>query len=224
VSYIAANAFVDALAHLRRETERCGLSINWGAISGVGIQTRAPELAQRLADRGMQSLTQFELTEVLVRLLSGAHRQVGVVKLDLRSWAASFPNLLDSPYWAELLDSRDRERGDSASGLGRLRGLLASPAEERQQLLEQFLKEQLGEVLRLKLPLIDPQLPFVQFGFDSLMAVELRNRLDAELRVIVPIGYLLKDVNLTQLTTYVFERLPDSAAGVEQEEIEEGDV
>ncbi len=224
VSYVAANAFVDALAHLRRETERCGLSINWGAISGVGIQTRAPELAQRLADRGMQSLTQFELTEVLVRLLSGAHRQVGVVKLDLRSWAASFPNLLDSPYWAELLDSRDRERGDSASGLGRLRGLLASPAEERQQLLEQFLKEQLGEVLRLKLPLIDPQLPFVQFGFDSLMAVELRNRLDAELRVIVPIGYLLKDVNLTQLTTYVFERLPDSAAGVEQEEIEEGDV
>ena len=225
-SYVAANAFVDALAQYRRRAGRCGLSINWGAFAGAGMGAQRPARLQQLADAGMQSLTTEEGNHVLFRLLSGSHIQVGVIKLDLRQWLAANPALADSPYWSDLVNQHGRGlRAEQTPKMEWLAMLLAAEPEEQTQLLTQYLIEQLGHVLRLPAAKVEPELPLLQLGLDSLMAVEMRNRVNADLRVRVPIQYFLTGASATRLVSYVREQLLRATAAAEDsEEIEEGAV
>lgn len=223
-NYIAANAFLDALAHHRRLRGLPGLSINWGAFSEAGVGVKMPALLQRFAARGMQSLTPKEGNEALLRLIKGSHAQVGVIKLNLPQWCGANRSLLSSPYWSELLH-RDHQY-PTEEALARTRWLdeiLSVPVAARSQLLEQRLKDELSRILRLPGQQIDLNMPFLQQGLDSLMAVELRNRIIAELSIMVAIPFFLGDMNLGRLGPHLLAQLSDAMVSIESaEEIEEG--
>ncbi len=223
-NYIAANAFLDALAHHRRLRGLPGLSINWGAFSGAGVGVKMPALLQRFAERGMQSLTPTEGNQALVRLIKGSHVQVGVIKLNLPQWCEANRSLLSSPYWSELLH-RDRQH-PAEEALARTRWLddvLSAPAAARPGLLEQRLKDELSRILRLPEQQIELHLPFLQLGLDSLMAVELRNRIIAELSITIAIPFFLGDMSLGRLGPHLLAQISDAAVSREAaEEIAEG--
>ncbi|MEW6491282.1 MAG: beta-ketoacyl synthase N-terminal-like domain-containing protein [Cyanobacteriota bacterium] len=65
--------------------------------------------------------------------------------------------------------------------------ILAATPKEREPLLESGLRELFSRVLGFPAGKIDPQQPLYRLGLDSLMAVELRNRLEANLGVVVPL-------------------------------------
>lgn len=225
-NYVVANHFVDALAHYRRLAGRCGLSINWGGFSQAGLIARRPGVAESFASRGMHSLSLADGNYILFRLLAGSHTQVGVTKLNLRQWISSNPDLADAPYWSELANRSSRsQKMVLAPKIGWLAELLEAKVDEQQQILARHFTELLGYVLRLPVAKIAPETPFAQFGFDSLMAVEMRNRINADLRVSVPIHYFLTGASIARLVGYVQEQLPLAAAEAEDlEEIEEGAV
>ena len=67
----------------------------------------------------------------------------------------------------------------------------AAPAGEHKSLLETYLREQAARVLRVNAADIPASSPLSQLGLDSLMTVELMNRIEADLRININTGGLL---------------------------------
>lgn len=84
--------------------------------------------------------------------------------------------------------------------------LFAEPV-ERQQLLESCITEQLARVLRTPVSKLDIAQPLINMGLDSLMAVELSNRLKSERGVDVPTMKILQGLSISQLVELVLEQL-----------------
>lgn len=186
-SYGASNTFVDALAHHRRAIGLPGLSISWGPWTSVGLGAAQSNRGERVNFRGVSSITPEEGVETFGRLLGAPVAHVGVARLDLRQYRQFYPKIAGSPLLAELAQA-DRSSTESSNKAKKLLAeLRAATANERRERLEALVREQIIETLRLDPSRITIETPLSTLGFDSLMAVELRNRLEAFLGVDLPV-------------------------------------
>jgi myxalamid-type polyketide synthase MxaE and MxaD len=89
--------------------------------------------------------------------------------------------------------------------------LLAAAGAERRKLLDDYLRVQTARVLQLSAADLDFRQPLNRMGIDSLMAVELRNILESELGVGVPLVTLLEGSSLADLSKSLLAELPAAA-------------
>jgi acyl carrier protein len=220
-NYAAANAFLDALAHHRRARGLPALSIDWGAFSGVGLAAAQENRGARLASRGMRSLTPDEGISVLERLLNRDNTQIGVIPLDVRQWvgfnqAAASSRML-SRLMAEQRAGAGRPTGDQAL----LERLAAAPPGARAKLLQAALREHASKVLRIPEGKLEVDAPLTSLGMDSLMGLELRNRIEAMLGITMPATLLWTYPTLVALSEHLAvalgrEREKPNASAVNQ--------
>jgi acyl transferase domain-containing protein len=167
-NYAAANTYLDALAAHRRASGRPAVSIAWGLWDGDGLGDALGEAdRRRMARRGitpMPAATGLALFDLAMTADAAA-----VVAATLAPVAAEPPRLLrgavrtavrsvPSASWRQSLAGRDEH--------------------ERYALALTLVRETIGEVLSLRGP-VDPERGLMDQGFDSLTALELRERLSA---------------------------------------------
>ncbi|HEY0093934.1 MAG TPA: SDR family NAD(P)-dependent oxidoreductase, partial [Archangium sp.] len=203
-NYAAANAAMDALAHYRRQQGLAALSINWGPFSEVGLAVASANRGERLASQGMASFTPRQGEVLLERLLAEGAVHVGAVALDVRQWLEFFPSAASLRVWDELAAERHGgERGRS----GFLMDLRRANAAERTGLLEGYLRDRLAQVLRIDPSRVGRHEPFRGLGLDSLMSLELRNRIEAVLDLKLSVTLLWAHSTLAALAAYLLEQL-----------------
>ncbi|MBL8975146.1 MAG: SDR family NAD(P)-dependent oxidoreductase, partial [Myxococcales bacterium] len=205
-NYAAANAFMDALAEERRRQGRVARAIAWGPFSGVGLAAAASDRGERLATRGLGSLTPARGEALLPRLLGPAGpAHLGVLDLDVRRWLESNPGAAAQPFWSEL---RRDGPGSPAAPTGRAREQIAALAPAgRLAALERLLAETLARVLRLPAASIERDRPLGGLGVDSLMSLEIRNRLEAALGLKLSATLLFTYPDLASLAAYLLPQL-----------------
>jgi myxalamid-type polyketide synthase MxaE and MxaD len=192
-NYAAANAFLDALAHHRRAQGQTALSINWGAWSGLGFADTlgGKRLAARLALLGIESIEPGQALEVLGRLIRQGATQVVAVPVDWQRYKQFYPAGTESSLLCEVA----RQEADNSAQLHhrdeKRSMLLTAEPSERRELLQAYLTELVARVLGLSASRVDIQQPLSNLGLDSLMAVELKNRIAFDLGVNVPMVTLL---------------------------------
>jgi len=196
-NYAAANGFLDALAHHRRASGQPALAINWGPWAEVGMAAEDARRGQRLAVRGIGSIPPEQGLEVLEWLLRGNASQVGVLPIQ---WAQLFqvlPQTRTSPLLSSLArEVQESEVVDDDEVAVRRRALRESlravaPAELSAR-LESLIAEQVAGVVGLTASRLDIHAPLNTLGIDSLLAVELKNRVENELGVVIPAVKLLE--------------------------------
>ena len=214
-NYAAANAFLDALAHHRRAQGQPALSINWGAWSGLGFADTpgGKRLAARLAFLGIKSIAPGQALEVLERLLRQGATQVAAVPVDWGRYRQFYPAGTESPLLSELArEEADNSPQADLPGEKRSALLAAEPA-ERRQLLQSYLTELVARVLGLSASKLDVQQPLSNLGLDSLMAVELKNRIAVDLGVNVPMVTFLSGPSVEQATPQLLQLLTSELPG-----------
>ncbi|XXS68128.1 SDR family NAD(P)-dependent oxidoreductase [Sorangium sp. So ce131] len=179
-SYAAANVFLDALAAHRRAQGLSGQSLAWGAWGEVGRAARLAEADQaRLRRQGVLPLSPQEGLALFDAALGRPEALLAPLRLDFGALRAqaSAPRLLHALVRTSPRRAAAHGRGAASSLKQRLAAL---PATERDKTLLEFVRNQVAPVLGLSHPeALDPARPLQELGLDSLMAVELRNRLGA---------------------------------------------
>ncbi|MFG1675374.1 SDR family NAD(P)-dependent oxidoreductase [Micromonospora sp. NPDC049282] len=187
-AYAAANAFLDALVEQRRAAGRPGLALAWGPWAGAGMAGDA-STQEYLRRRGLRAMDPARAVAVLAAALDGDDGCVVVADVDWQTFAPAFTASRPQPLLALLPEAAGpaavaRPGGDPPAFAVTLRGL---PAADRERALRTLVREQVALVLGHRdVAGVDVRIPFKKLGFDSLTAVELRNRLGAETGLTLP--------------------------------------
>jgi thioesterase domain-containing protein len=177
-NYAAANAFLDALAHHRRSRGLPGLSINWGAWSEVGLAAQHGT-AERVAGFGMGVIDPSSGLAALERLLNLDRTQTAVIPAD---WSRLFAQGGQPPAFLSRLAGEVPGRATPKRDNEWAKRLQSAPPGNRRELLAEYVQQQAARVLGLvDEQKLDPSRSLFDLGMDSLMAVELRNRVQADL-------------------------------------------
>ncbi len=176
-NHSAANAFLDQLAGHRRALGLAGQSIAWGAWSGIGEAEEHRERIERaLEAKGTGWITPAQGLEALEQLVRQdvTSGMAAAVDWEAISSGDDQPPPLLEDLLSEAADDRD-QAGETVEDL--LTRLRDAAGEEREEILAAFVQSELQAVMRL--PNEPPRtVDFSDLGMDSLMAVELRNRLN----------------------------------------------
>jgi acyl transferase domain-containing protein/aryl carrier-like protein len=200
-AYAAANAFLDSICWHRRALGLPALTINWGYLGEVGYLARRAELGERLERQGVLSISVKQALALLERAMQRQFVQVSVMRVDWSRWRGLGVTGRISPRFAHLCCQPEAVNGQAmrSVSLGRSNIHSAAP-EKRRGLLDRLLRDKLARVLGTAPDRIDGEMPLLNLGLDSLMAVELRNWIEGELAVNLPIVELMRSPSLTRLT------------------------
>jgi polyketide synthase 12 len=220
-NYAAANSFLDGLAVHRRAHGLPAMSLAWGlwdqasAITGgLGATDRA-----RLGRDGIVAMSSDQALELMDTALivdepfmlpadidTGALR----VKFDSGTLPPMFVDLINAPTRRQVDDSLAAAKSKSAL-LQRLEGL---PEDEQHALLLDVVRSHIATVLGGTSPeAIDPDRAFQELGFDSLTAVEMRNRLKAATGLPLSPTLIFDYPNSAALAGYMHRELVGSSIG-----------
>ncbi|MEU6072134.1 SDR family NAD(P)-dependent oxidoreductase, partial [Streptomyces sp. NPDC047082] len=197
-NYASANAYLDALAAQRRAQGLPGVSLAWGLwapeVGGMGAGLTAADL-DRMARVGVLPIDEERGLALLDAVLSGAYggqaHLLPVVMdfraLEQRARRGELPHALRGLVRSSA-DARRAVAAGSKATAGDLADRLERlPAAERTRVLLDLVRGHVASVLGFGGAAdVAPEKPFKEFGFDSLTAVEFRNRLGAEAGLRLP--------------------------------------
>ncbi|MGN9761895.1 SDR family NAD(P)-dependent oxidoreductase, partial [Streptomyces sp. SD31] len=202
-NYAAGNAFLDALAARRRAEGLPAVSLAWGAWE-TGMP--AQDDAERMARSGMPAISADHGVELFDAAVGSDAAAVLPVELGLAALKAEGTV---RPLLRGLIRVKSRRRiagAETASGL--VQRLSALDEAGRTAALVDLVRGEVAAVLGYDTTAaVDPERAFQELGFDSLTAVELRNRLTAVTGLKLPATVVFDYPSAHQLAAYVKDEL-----------------
>ncbi|WUR70185.1 type I polyketide synthase [Streptomyces violaceus] len=212
-AYSAGNAYLDALALRRQGQGRTATSIAWGAWAGGGMVDAAS--APQLRRQGIETVRPELMLTVLDRALTGGQSGLAVANIDWKRFHAAFtaprPSALlqGIPEVRRIAAAEARARRADLATAGSLRQRLAGLEEGAQnEILLDLVRAETAVVLGHRdAHAVHPDRAFQELGFDSLTAVELRNKLSAATGLRLPATLLFDHPAPAVLVAHLREAL-----------------
>ncbi|MGM1062425.1 SDR family NAD(P)-dependent oxidoreductase [Saccharothrix sp. Mg75] len=211
-AYAAANAYLDAFAHRRRARGQVATSIAWGVWDSPGftddvVLPGGLDLA-RLRRRGLPFLDPAVAVDALRRCLDDDETAVAVADVDWPRFVDVFTSARWFPLFSEIPEvAAGRADEPAAETPDLVRRLAALDAAGAERALRDVVRAQAAEVLGHADDDLDPTRAFRDLGFESLTAVDLRNRLNALTGLRLPAAVVFDHPTVTDLARHLRELL-----------------
>lgn len=221
-NYAAGNAFLDGMVAYRQNQGLPATSINWGPWADSGMAAEAGRDSQ-LAGRGMRLLPSDKSLQLLSQFLASRAPRVVVMNVDWAELVRAMGGKA-SPLLREVASGAEGA-GEEASAEDRAyrQTLLELPVADRREKLIGFFAQQMAQIMGMEVADVDVISPLNSMGMDSLMAIELKNKIERRLQTSLPMSVLIHEPSVTSLADYLSENLDgqaDTAAvSVETKEI-----
>jgi acyl transferase domain-containing protein/acyl carrier protein len=206
--YAAANAFLDSFAHYRQGQGMPTLSVNWGPWADGGM---ASDEAQSWLTRMGIGILQPEQALTALGLLLGSNTvQATVAQVD---WAL-FKGLYEARGRRTLFEEMSvqplAQKPQSTATSALVAELEVAPVSDRPAILTAYLQLEVAKVLGFEASqLPSPEQGFFDLGMDSLMAIDLKSRLDKSLGTTLPSTITFECPTIADLVKYLSREVFD---------------
>ncbi|HEX5406399.1 MAG TPA: SDR family NAD(P)-dependent oxidoreductase, partial [Pseudonocardiaceae bacterium] len=204
--YAAANAYLDALAERRRQRGRTATSVAWGSWGGLGLGA-VDGAADRLRQLGLPGMDPDLALSALAQAVEHDETVVSVADVDWARFTPGFTAARPSSLLADLPEAQAALKAAEPAAES-TSALAALPAAERDRAALTMVSTEAAAVLGHGDPnSVQPNAAFKEQGFDSMTAVELRNRLMAAAGVRLPTTAVFDYPTPTALARFVLSEL-----------------
>jgi NAD(P)-dependent dehydrogenase (short-subunit alcohol dehydrogenase family)/acyl carrier protein len=216
-NYAAANAFLDALAVHRHEQGLPASSIAWGLWqrrSNMSTHLTGQDMA-RTARSGMPPLSDAQGIALFNAARVATEPLLVAVPFDLaalRTQGEHLPPLLRGLGQAPVRQAMATHSTPATGSSLRERLADQTPTEQREQVTELVRAHAAAILGHTTTAVIDPNRAFRELGFDSLTAVELRNRLATATGLRLPATLTFDHANTATLAGHLLTELRPPAA------------
>ncbi|WP_157873243.1 type I polyketide synthase, partial [Streptomyces neyagawaensis] len=213
-SYAAANAYLDALAEHRRSLGLPATAVAWGLWAGDSAANSARE---QLVRNGIPPMDPELAVTALEQAVEQGENRLILCDFAWDRFAPAYTALRPSAVLRELPEARDILAAAGAdgqdTGADSLAGRLAAlSVQERQEELVRLIRTEVAAVLGYPDPAdVDPDRVFKDLGFDSLTAVDLRNRLSEVTGLRLSVTLVFDHPTVTALVDHVRSELGGTA-------------
>ncbi|WP_435817660.1 SDR family NAD(P)-dependent oxidoreductase [Micromonospora sediminicola] len=213
-NYAAGNAFLDALADHRRSLGLPGVSLVWGlwaTASGITGHLGAVD-RRRLERSGLVALTDDEALALFDATWRSERPTLMPARISTRPTGGPVHPLLTALVRAGARRGAVTEAAGGPAFADTLRGL---STDKRERALRELVLTHVAVVLGAGDPdAVEPDRAFRELGFDSLTAVELRNRLGAATGLRLPATLVFDNPTPAALAAHLATRIavPDGPA------------
>ncbi|WUK86194.1 SDR family NAD(P)-dependent oxidoreductase [Streptomyces sp. NBC_00358] len=222
-SYACANAFLDALALRRRARGLSATSVAWGGWAGGGMVDDAVQ--ERGERRGLGTMAPELAISALRQAVDHDEAALVVAPIDWEKFLPAFtvgrpsPLLADLPDVQRLLET-ERSVGEETGAGAELATAVAglTPAEQEERLLEHVRAQSAVVLGHASAEEVPPTAHFLELGFDSLTAIDLRRRLSAATGLRLPAGLAFDHPTPARLAQHLAARLRGAGRGAAEEE------
>jgi acyl carrier protein len=186
-AYAASNAYLDGLAHFRRAQGLKATAIAWGAWADSGMASENEEGAEQLRRRGVHTMKPDLAITALQQAVEDGHTSLTITNMDWEKFAPSFTASRPSPLLMGIPSVQKALEEPETTDSGLRERLLALPEAERVRTLLDLVRTEAAATLGFEgAEAFGPARAFRDVGFDSVTAVDLRNRLKAVTGVALP--------------------------------------
>ncbi|MFJ9595509.1 SDR family NAD(P)-dependent oxidoreductase [Streptomyces virginiae] len=206
-NYAAGNAFIDTVMQWRSAAGLPGLSIGWGPWAEVGMAANlSAELIRGIEGQGMRFLKPTDGARCLFKALGGSESHVTIGEFDWDRYASGRPAV--SALYREVARA-------SAAAVRKvdLEALRALPRAERRATVNELIRERIAVLLHFEgAEDVPADAKFTELGLDSLVAVELKNALEAGFQVPLPTSIVFDYPSILLLAEYLDQEIAPPAA------------
>jgi len=201
-NYVAANGYLEGLAHYRRSKGLPALAVGFGPIADVGVVARNQKLQENLKNisgaRGMKSKDALDLLGQALRRFRDDPRQAFVTIVPSEgTFALERLPVLSSPTYAGWMSKRSSSAETATLDLRSL--LQEKDLEEVRELVAAAAITQVARVLRAREDTIQRTRLLAEMGLDSLMALELGLNLEKTFGIEIPLTVSAADLTIAKL-------------------------
>jgi len=201
--YDTVSHWLDALAHFRHLQELPATALNWALLAGHGIVSQDYE--DWLKQIGIREIAPDMALRVMDAIMASNQTQVLIADVDWVRFKNIYQFKGEKPLLKNLglseIPIKSVQESDSVLDL-----LEDIPLGERREYLLEYVSKQVRMILGIK-SMPDREQGLIEMGIDSLSSIELKNRLEKGLEVLLPTSLVFDFPNIRRLVDYLFDRI-----------------
>lgn len=205
-NHSAANSFLDALAGYRRRNGLEAASINWGVWSEIGSAAAADaDKNEKVA--GIGTINPRQGIHCLEKAMMTDVAQIGIFPMDWKKYYQRHKQRFVEKLIRDDIEeiSQNENSGEKEEFILKLK---SAPEEKHSELLINFFKKLISGIIKIEEEELETDLPLNMMGLDSLMAIELKNKVNMQLGVDLNLVRYMEETSIASLAEELKTQIP----------------
>lgn len=197
--YSGANYYLDNLAKLRKNHGLDTISVNWGNIAEIGLAAQDVKRGENLKSQGLGLIYPNELPSYFESIFTVDASQIIPLKIDFEKWKNQYANIQNDIFYANCIEQKVIETEEEIMHFINKEDALTQ--------IKTSIKQHISQITKIPISKIKEDSTFKSIGIDSLMALQLKNKIQADYQLNLNVSSVWSYPTVEKYAQFIIDEL-----------------